>query len=456
MKHCLFLLSIFFIAITGCSKNDSFSTDPVSKLEFSADSLLFDTVFTGVGSVTQRIKIFNRHSKALKIESIKLGNGSVSNFQININGTASNQLTNFELRAKDSINLFVKVTIDPNSDQTPYLVKDSIVFLTNGNHQKVTLEAYGQNAHFLKDVVLTDHTVWGGKIPYVIYNSVKINPEKALLIKKGARVLFHKDAQMIVAGTLRVEGEVKDSVIFASDRLERIYAEEAGQWKGIHFLSSSKDNVVNYAFIKNAVIGIQVDSLSRTPNPKLLLANTIIKNMELFGLHCLNAEVKAFNNLITNCGKHLLYAVNGGFYNFKQNTFFNSNLSFPRNTPSINFANESTTQSSLHIDLVNNIFWGNLQEEFVIQRSAIQSYTENIKSNILKTRNIALDHSNILNTDPLFKNTRNYNFILLPRSPAVNKGQDLSSDASFSQWLSKDMRGHERLFPSEIGSYELL
>lgn len=455
MKHLLFL---FFLTafISSCTKEDSISTDPSAKLEFSADSLLFDTVFTSIGSVTQRIKVFNRGSKALRIENIKLGKGGTSNFQININGTAANELTNVELRAKDSINLFVKVTINPNSDRTPYLVKDSISFLTNGNYQKVLLEAYGQNANFLKDVVLNEDTIWDEGIPYVIYNSIKVNKEKTLIIKKGVRVLFHKDAEMLVAGTLKVEGELGDSVVFASDRLERIYAEESGQWKGIRFLSNSKDNLINYAFIKNAIIGIQVDSLSKNLSPKLLLVNSIIKNMELFGLHCVNAEVAAFNNVLTNCGKHLLYALDGGKYDFKQNTMFNGNFSFPRNTPAVYFSNQKLNPPSLSIDLVNNIFWGSLQEELVILTSTTQGYTENIKSNLLKTKSTNLHQSNILNSDPLFRNARNYNFRLLPNSPAMNKGENLASDAYFSTWLDKDLKGEKRLFPSEIGSYELL
>jgi len=93
-------------------------------------------------------------------------------------------------------------------------------------------------------------------------------------------VLFHKNATMSVKGTLTANGTKKDSILFASDRLEKIYSEEPGQWNGIHFYPQSKNSKINYAIIKNGTAGITVDSLSTTNQPKLLLTNTKIRNME--------------------------------------------------------------------------------------------------------------------------------------------------------------------------------
>jgi hypothetical protein len=456
-----YFLSIFLgiLCFIACTKRDEFTSDPAARLEFSADSILFDTVFTSTGSVTQRIKIFNLSDKAIRITQIKLEGGSASNYQMNVNGVPATTLTSVEINGRDSLNLFVRVTINPNSEQLPFIVKDSITFLTNGNRQKVILHAYGQNAHFLKDAVLTEDTVWDNKLPYVIYNTIRVNPDKVLTITKGSRVYFHKDSEMIIAGSLKVKGDLKDSVVFASDRLERIYADESGQWKGIRLLRSSTNNVINFALIKNAIIGIQVDSSSRNSNPKVLLVNTIIKNMELAGLISNNSDISAFNNIITNCGKYLVYALNGGRYDFKQNTFVNYNFTFPRNTQSLYFSNGSQADATTYpmsIELVNNIIWGNLQEELQMERKGSTAFTQIIKNNLIKTQNKDLDQTNILNADPLFKNQKSSNFLLIQGSPAINKGADLSSDPQFGTWLNRDLRGHLRLFPSDLGSYELL
>lgn len=451
------ILIIIVVGVFACQKEDSISTDPSAKLEFSADSILFDTVFTSTGSTTQRIKVFNRGKRAVRIQEIKLGGGASSNYQININGLATPYLHGVEIRGNDSLNIFVKVTINPNSDLLPFIVKDSIGFITNGNYQKVILSAYGQNAVFLKDVDIAANTVWDNKLPYVIYNKVKVGSEKVLTIQRGAKIYFHKNAELIIAGTLKVNGALNDSVTFSSDRLERIYADEPGQWKGLHFLQDSKDNLINYGLIKNGSIGIRVDSLSGNSNPKLLLANSMIYNMELVGVYCNNAELAAFNNIIANCGRHLIYGINGGRYNLKQNTLVNVNFQFPRTTPSLFFTDQSSqaNTSPFSLTLINNIIWGSLQDELIVEKKGGLSFTQSILHNLIKSRDNSLgSFGNILNVDPLFKDVQQNNYYLNSGSPAINKGEDLITDPYFSSWLIRDLNGRVRLFPSDLGSYE--
>ena len=55
---------------------------------------------------------------------------------------------NIKIAANDSIHIFVEATINPVSSNLPYLVTDSLIFVTNGKTQNVDLVAYGQNANF--------------------------------------------------------------------------------------------------------------------------------------------------------------------------------------------------------------------------------------------------------------------------------------------------------------------
>ena len=71
--------------VSGCGKVQ-FSEDPALQLEFSADTILFDTVFTTIGSVTLPLKIYNRNTEALRIYEIELVGGSDSPFRVNIDG----------------------------------------------------------------------------------------------------------------------------------------------------------------------------------------------------------------------------------------------------------------------------------------------------------------------------------------------------------------------------------
>lgn len=457
MKARFLLCLLVVLSVWGCRK-ELLSAGPEANLEFSSDSIFFDTVFTSVGSVTRSIKVFNRGKRTVKISEIKLFGGKSSNFRTNINGQATDYLENVELAGKDSLNVFVKVTISPNSELTPFFVTDSIGFLTNGNQQRIILQAYGQNATFFSEDVINSNVIWDSKIPYVLYKSVKINPTASLTIKNGTKLYFHKDAEMIIAGTLHVQGDVYKPVLFSSDRLEQVYANESGQWGGLHFLSSSKNNLINYAVIKNAIVGIRVDSLSANANPKLLLTNTKLSNMELVGMYGYGAEITGFNNIISNCGKYLVYGTNGGFYNLKHNTFANSSVQSARSTPGVFFTNQNNqlSTSAFSLSLINNIIWGNLLDELIVERKGMLQFSQAIRNNLIKTRDTSLETSgNIRNQNPRFKTTSADPFSLSAESPAANKGENLSGDPYYDAWLNKDFLGDVRIFPSDLGSYEI-
>jgi len=47
---------VFLLASFGCER-DNFSSSPSLKLSFSADTVMFDTVFTKIGSSTRHVKV---------------------------------------------------------------------------------------------------------------------------------------------------------------------------------------------------------------------------------------------------------------------------------------------------------------------------------------------------------------------------------------------------------------
>ena len=55
-----FILLIVGLSIFNCKPEEEIlDFDFTHGLEFSTDTVLFDTVFTGIGSATKRIKVFN-------------------------------------------------------------------------------------------------------------------------------------------------------------------------------------------------------------------------------------------------------------------------------------------------------------------------------------------------------------------------------------------------------------
>lgn len=453
----LFFLTIITLSFAACNKDEDITFDPNAKLNFSTDSVLFDTVFTSVGSTVRRFKIFNYNEKAINLDEIKIGGGANSSFVMNVNGRPIVDGKNVKINGKDSINILVRVNINPTLENQPFIVQDSILMFFNGKRERIPLLAYGQNAIFLKNEVIKSTTSWNSKLPYIISNSVTIEENATLNIAPGTRVLFHNGATMHVKGTLNAVGTRKDTILFASDRTERIYEEEPGQWNGVHIYGSSKNSIINYATIKNGIAGITVDSLSSNSNPKLMLANTVVKNMQVVGLLGYHTELVAYNNLFYNCGQYLVYGIGGGNYDLAQNTFAAYNFNFARRTSAVHLSDfiSATEFASLKATLTNNIIWGSLEDELTIEKKSTAVSVIDIKNNLIKTTQSGFNgNGNLINSDPLFINARQGNFKLNENSPAKNKGLSLSSHPYFSGYLSKDLLAKERLFPSELGCYE--
>lgn len=456
MRFIIGTFLVMVILCSSCRKDEQITNDPNARLSFSNESILFDTIFTSIGSSVKRIKILNNNNKALNISEIKLAGGNSSAFSINLNGQNSYNKTNLIIKGNDSINVFVRVTINPDARNQPFLVQDSIILTTNGNKQTIKLLAYGQNAIFINNSNITTNTYWTNNLPYIINGSVNIKNGSTLTIKPGAKIYFHKDAVMNVEGDLNALGTFEEPIEFCSDRLETIYSNEPGQWKGI-YLKAMGSGIIKNAVIKNASVGITSDSLSSTSNPKLILSNNIIKNMQVAAYMGYHSELVAFNNLIYNCGNYLIYAVGGGNYNLKQNTFAGFNPNFPRKTAALFFSDYLSAKAfnKMQLDLTNNIIWGTLNNELDIEKKSTAITQSNFINNLIKTTSTSYNtNGNIINIDPLFASSLAENFMIFDASPAVKKGVNLTGDVYFNQYLNKDLQNKPRIFPSSLGCYE--
>ena len=77
------IFAILVIFGTSCKK-DVLNTD--GALTFSVDTVLFDTVFTTIGSATRQFKIYNPSNNEVNISSIMLAGGQQSKYRINVDG----------------------------------------------------------------------------------------------------------------------------------------------------------------------------------------------------------------------------------------------------------------------------------------------------------------------------------------------------------------------------------
>lgn len=114
------------LGLTSCNNE---MNDSEEILQFSTDTLTFDTIFSSMGSVTSKILIYNHSNKELKINRLELKGGSASAFRLNADGLIDEDhaFSNIVIAPNDSMYLFVEVTIDPNNTHAPIVVEDSII-----------------------------------------------------------------------------------------------------------------------------------------------------------------------------------------------------------------------------------------------------------------------------------------------------------------------------------------
>lgn len=374
MKYFHFLIIALFFFLS--CKKESFITSENARLNTSADTLFFDTVFTATGSITQYFRIFNDNDQKLRLTTIQLGGGNNSAFKINVDGFVGPAISNIEIEANDSIYVFVTVKIEPTIGNMPFVIQDSLTIEYNGNIKCVQLEAWGQNANFCRSKIINANETWFNDKPYVILEGLQVATGATLTITKGTRIYVHADAPIIIDGTLKVMGEKYDStrIIFSGDRLDEPYKDFPAAWPGIYFRESSKDNELNFAIIKNAYQGIVADQPSLNANPKIILNECIIDNCYDAGILAIQSDITARNCLISNCGKNLVL-IRGGKYDLTHCSVVSISNNFVTHKEPVlflgNFIQNGNTILSADLSAVfrNCIFWGEngtVEDEVVV------------------------------------------------------------------------------------------
>jgi hypothetical protein len=168
---------------------------------------------------------------------------------------------------------------------------------------------------------------------------------------------------MTVAGNLVVNGTINLPVLFAGDRLEEMYEDIPGQWKGISLLNISKGNTINHAIIRNTVFGIQIgESGISTEFPVLKIFSSVIMHSTVSGLSSLISNIEAANCVISHCGSYCIYLAAGGEYSFTHCTLFNHWEYGLRLTPALYVSEKpekqgsGTSQMNLHFH--NSVIYG--------------------------------------------------------------------------------------------------
>ncbi|MEY4792286.1 MAG: hypothetical protein RIT34_1093 [Bacteroidota bacterium] len=448
-------------SLSSCNKQVILSK---AHLEFSTDTLVFDTVFTTVGSTTKALKIYNKDQKSIKIDAIELMGGAQSVFRLNIDGVPTDLQKDLILEAQDSLFIFVEVTLNSNGGNQPLIIEDSIRFRTNGKDQFVRLAAWGQDAYFhytnfQANIFDLNEGVWPNDKPHVIYGAAIVDSSKTLTIPAGTKVHLHKNAILYVyKGALQIEGELGNEVVFQGDRLEQDYQDVSGQYYGIYFHEALPSRI-NYAILKNGTSGVHLYSEAPSNTGYTLeLTNTQIYNEARYGVFIYaGARVKAENCLISQNGTHALLVLQGGSFNFNHCNLLGYGAS---TNPAVGISNyftnyqlEETYVSSIEEGVLKNcVIDGNLKTELAIDTIQMTGVVLNFDFSY------SLFKSEQTYTDSFYGNNIFWN-----KASGFNNPSESDFTFSLNSFLSNngisssvfnDILGQARNNPPDIGAYE--
>ena len=407
------------------------------------------------------MRVTNPSKYAVKT-NIRLAGNFYGLFKLNVDGRGGTVFNDIEIRGNDSIYIFVQAYINEVGSNTPFIVADQILFETNGNKQHVDLVAYAQDANYFKNEILDctgGNLLWTSNKPYVIYESVLVPVGCTLTIEAGTHIYSYVNSEIIVMGTLIVNGTIDNPVIFQGSRLDDDYNEMPGRWIGIHFKQGSSGNKISGAIIKNGYIGIRIDSLPNSGTYGLELKQTLIKNISAAGILCYTGKLYAENNLVANCGLYSFVGELGGTYDLVHNTFATQSFSAGRKDPGFYLSNAPWRDKngnvlysfSLNFNVKNNIIYGSLDDEFYVNNDPKGGaiITKILNNNLLKTTDKSLGiNGNLLNVDPRFKSIQDADYDLNKSSPCANMGIPVG--------ILRDLKNRNRniTLPS-IGAYEV-
>ena len=476
-------LVILFLSIClAACKQDIVSGDPTLKLEFSHDTLLFDTVFSTMGSSTKKVMVYNPNKNALCIERVQMREGKY--FKINLDGENElDQLRDITLRGGDSLFMFVRVYIDPLNEDNPVLLDDDIAFSVNGNIQNINLQAYGQDIIKIQGnngkVIYPQHLTLKSNKPYLLYDTVAVAGN--LTIEAGATIYMHKGAALYVYGNLTALGTKEHPIIFRGDRTDHLfdsvpYRMASGQWEGIYLLNpegfAPPTYTMDYVDILSGTVGLYVYSEAQdTLLPHLYLNNSRIHNHSIYGLIVQNAHADVVNCEISNCASYCVYLA-GGKHNFAHNTiaayygYPYTDLNIHHNVLADDVAavyindlskNRPRTRSSFF----NCIITGGRKNNLVVATPLVDYYEGDFKGNYLRCDSLdkAYAQNNVYATDSdscvfkniyyLYKEYHYYDFQLDSLSPAQG-----IADSTIAQIYPIDRWGVSRESKPDAGCYE--
>ncbi|PKR80901.1 hypothetical protein CW751_06950 [Brumimicrobium salinarum] len=455
------MAGLFTLHLSSCKKELLFSKN---HLTFSVDTVLFDTVFTTIGTTTKRFKIYNNANRPVKIDEIVLAGGKTSAYRVNLDGESGTDFKNIVLPAEDSLFMFVEATLGETSASTPFIITDSVLFKSNGKTQSVKLAAWGRNAHFYNDTIVSG--VWTNDKPHVIYNLALVDSLSSLTIQEGTEIYMHKGAMLYVkSAQLIIDGSYNNKVTIQGDRLEPFYADVKGQYYGI-YLDHALESTIDNAVIKNGTVGVHIyDDHPTNTNRTLTITNTEISNHSSYGIfNYSGGSIMGENLNIHNNSIYAYILLEGGSHNFRHSQFLS--YGSEGNQPAVAIKNYFTRSDGVTYigDVGEGAFYNSIIDgpgEFqvgydTLTNNGTVSISMEYNTNLIRQKtpfNGSSFVTNLWNKNIQYENVSENKFIIKPNTPGHEQGN--ASLTLTPALLSRDIDGKNRSSVPDIGAFSV-
>lgn len=389
------LLVLWVALAAGCKDDIDLNFD--ANVSLSADTLRFDTVFCGVRSATATLMVRNHSKSRIRIDRAHLDGGANSSFRFNIDGVANgdNDVSGIEIGGKDSVYVFVDVQVKEGEEHKPFIVRDKLHIIVNGNDRSVVLETYGQNAVRLDNRTVVSDSTLTGELPFLVTGTLLVDSTCTLTIDPGARLYFHDRAQMVVFGRLVARGTLEKPIQMLGDRLDYLFSDvhysmTSGQWQGVYLNHGKGTHELDYVEITGATHGLYATSWSRNDVQRLVLRNCRIHNHADIGLAAINTDVEAVNCEISNAANYCAYLAGGThtfihctIANYYGNTNVNIHQTHRGNVPAV-CVNDIPKTAQMSSKFLNCIISGTQQSEYDLLSYFEDTYPIVVSNSYLK------------------------------------------------------------------------
>lgn len=461
LLYYIFFIATVIFALTACI-DDSFSDSPADQPSFSVDTLDMGVVFTEQMTTTHRFTVKNGASRAISISDISLSGDGADYFRLNVDGFSGREFHNVEIRAKDSIFVFVEATLPLSSSDIPLEINANVDFKTNGVSKTVVLTAYGQDVIRLSGLVINEDTVLDSSKPYQIFDSLVVAKNTKLTINPGVSLRFHDGAYLAVDGTLDCRGTSEAPVIMTGDRTGNVVGDitfdlMSRQWQGLFLGPESKGNTLSHTIIKNTEFGVVVDCPSDDNKGKSLsLLNCRFRNSATTVLASFHAQIEAVGCEFAEGGGGLVALV-GGMHDFTHCTFANYYLFSALGGPAIYLSHTDISSDDesgrpyMYANVSNSIIYG---LGYDISHGDLSGTDVYLRNCLLKSNGTDDDNfiNCVWNEDPLYYTVRNeyiFDYRLRNESPAIGKADpELTPESAQYDWY-----GSYRGLQPDLGAY---